>query len=196
MPLRWPVQVTRIASLLGVSIAALPATPPTAGDLAHCAGIAAPDTRLACYDTLAGRAAPAAVTAPAPTSVAPPTAAAAINATPTAPALPPTPAPVSTIASDPQNFGFSEAQQHAQAQPHAAPQGPAAIQARIAKMIDNRGGRAYLVLDNGQTWVFVDADADDARLSPGDPVTIKRASLGSFLLLTQSKHSYHVRRTQ
>lgn len=194
-PLRWAVHVARAAPLLGVSMAALSATPTTARDLARCAGIAAPDARLACYDALAGRAAPATATAPTPASIAPPAAATA-NPTPTASTAPPTPAPVSTFASDPRNFGFSEAQQHAQAQPHAAPQGPAAIQARIAKMIDNRAGRAYLVLDNGQTWVFVDADADDARLSPGDPVTIKRASLGSFLLLTQSKHSYHVRRTQ
>jgi hypothetical protein len=72
---------------------------------------------------------------------------------------------------------------------------PAALQAHIAKIIDNRVGRGYAVLDNGQTWMFVDA-ADDAGLSPGDPITIKRGSLGSFVMLTPSKHSYHVRRTQ
>jgi hypothetical protein len=177
-------------------MSALSATPPTAADLARCAGIAAAEARLACYDTLAGRAAPATAAAPTPTSTAPPSPAVATSATPTAPTSPPTPAPVSTFASDPRNFGFSEAQQQAQAQPHAAPQAPAAIQARIIKIIGNRGGRAYLILDNGQTWALVDGNADDARLSPGDPVTIKRASLGSFLMSTQSRQSYHVRRTQ
>lgn len=173
-------------------MSAFSATPPTAADLARCAGIAAPEARLACYDTLAGRAAPAAAAAPTSASPAPP--ATATSATATAPTLPPTPAPASTFASDPRNFGFSEAQQ--QAQPHAAAQGLAAIQARIIKIVGNRGGRSYLVLDNGQTWALVDGDADDARLSPGDPVTIKRASLGSFMMLTQSRQSYHVRRTQ
>jgi hypothetical protein len=36
----------------------------------------------------------------------------------------------------------------------------------------------------------------DARLRPGDPVTIKRAMLGSFLMTTASNHTYHVRRSQ
>ncbi|GAC1675008.1 MAG: hypothetical protein NVS9B2_24810 [Steroidobacteraceae bacterium] len=100
----------------------------------------------------------------------------------TSPAAPPP-------ANDARNFGFT------QAQLHTAPRGPSAIQARIAKIADTRSGRYYVVLDNGQTWMFTDAD-EDARLGPGDPVTIRRALLGSFLLLTQSKRSYHVRRAQ
>ena len=197
--LRWAARLARITLLLGISVSAFSATSPTAGDLARCAGIAAPDARLACYDALAGRSAPAAAavptrTPPAP-APAPPTAGAATNATPAAPAATPAPTPTASFASDPRNFGLTEAQQHAQAQPHAPPEGPASVQARVTKLIDNRAGRAYVVLDNGQTWVFVDA-ADDARLGPGDPVTIKRGALGSFLMLTPSKHSFHVRRTQ
>ena len=200
-PLHWAARQVRITLLLGVSVAAFSATLPTAGDLARCAGIVAPDARLACYDALAGRSAPATAAAPTPTlpapapAPAPPTAGAATSATPAAPEAPPAPTPAASFASDPRNFGLTEAQQHAQAQPHAAPEGPASVQARVTKLIDNRAGRAYVVLDNGQTWVFVDA-LDDSRLSPGDPVTIKRGSLGSFLMLTPSKHSFHVRRTQ
>ena len=112
---------------------------------------------------------------------------------PTAPATLPTPTgtltPAPALASDPRNFGLN------QAQLHKAPEGPAAIQARIAKIVSGRTGLAYVVLDNGQTWMLTEAD-EDARLGPGDPVTIKRASLGSFLMMTQSKRSYHVRRTQ
>jgi hypothetical protein len=82
--------------------------------------------------------------------------------------------------------------QRAPAQSHA---GPTAIQAHIVKFIESRYGHDAAVLDNGQTWIFVDG-GDDAALRPDDPVTIKRGSLGSFLLVTASKHSYHVRRTQ
>jgi hypothetical protein len=199
---RSATRLARTAVLLGISVPAMQAmsaTAPTAADLARCAGIVAPDARLACYDALAGRSAdrsaPTAATTPAPASA--PTAA----TTPApASAAPPTAAPAPATlpqasTNDPRNFGFTEAQLHAQAQPHAAPEAPATLQARIAKFIDNRAGRAYVVLDNGQTWALVDAD-DDARLSSGDAVTIKRASLGSFLMVTPSKHSLHVRRLQ
>lgn len=192
--LRCAARVAEIAALIGISPLASSATMPTAGDLARCAVIVAPDSRLACYDTLAGRSAdrpaptaavtPGSTPAPTPTPAAAGTGTAA-SASPAAPAPKPTPTPTS----DPRNFGFS------QAQLHAAPEGPAAIQARVAKIIDNRTGSAYVVLDNGQTWKLTDADVD-AGLGPGDPVTIRRGSLGSFLLVTPSKRSYHVRRTQ
>jgi hypothetical protein len=108
-----------------------------------------------------------------------------------APALAPTAsgATAASPVSDARNFGLT------QAQVHAAPQGPTNIQAHVENVISNRVGRAYVVLDNGQTWIFVDAD-DNAGLKPGDSVMIKKASLGSFLMVTPSKHSYHVRRTQ
>jgi hypothetical protein len=185
---RCAVRLAHAAALLGVSLSASSATAPSAGDLARCAGMAAPDARLACYDLLAGRSAdravPATAAAPAPTAAA---TTATVRAA--APASAPAPASSSTAASDPRNFGLT------QAQLHAAPEGPAAIQARVAKIIDNRSGLVHVVLDNGQTWMLTEAD-EDARLGLGDPVTIKRASLGSFLMVTQSKRSYHVRRTQ
>jgi hypothetical protein len=192
--LRRALYLAQITVLLGDALPASAARTPSPGDLARCAGIAAPEARLACYDALTGgaeRAAPAATPVPAPTPAAAPApatptpAAAAASATPAAPALPSAPAP----ASDPRNFGLS------QAQLHPSPEGPAAIQARIAKIINNVYGRDYVVLDNGQTWTYTDSD-EDARLAPGDQVTIKRASLGSFLMKTPSKHAYHVRRTQ
>jgi hypothetical protein len=231
---RCSVRLAHAAALLGVSLSASSATAPSAGDLARCAGIAAPDARLACYDTLAGRSpdrmaptaattpTPAAATTPSPTAAAttasardamptpavttvpaqaaaPTGAVAAASITSAAPVLtapaPTAPTPTGTLtpapslASDPRNFGLS------QAQLHKAPEGPAAIQARIAKIVDNRAGLAYVVLDNGQTWILTEAD-EDSRLGPGDSVTIKRASLGSFLMTTQTKRSYHVRRTQ
>jgi hypothetical protein len=208
---RYTLRLAAISVLLGISMTASSASASTAGDLARCAAIAAPDARLSCYDALAGRApdrvapAPIALTAPTAPAVAPapsappafaPTAASPA-ASPAASAATPAAAPGSAASpgtpaapvSDARNFGLTPAQVQ------VAPKGPASVQAHVENIISNRVGRAYVVLDNGQTWIFVDAD-DDARLRPGDTVTIKKASLGSFLMVTPSKHSYHVRRTQ
>jgi hypothetical protein len=198
--LRRLLQLALIAPPLGVPLAAgAAATAPSAQDLARCAAISAPDARLACYDALAGRGADRAGTAAAPP------AAVAASATPnksalttasaaSAPSAPAAPSGVTAPSApaatdDPRNFGLTQTQQH------AAPVGPSTIQARIAKVVDSRTGHGSVVLDNGQTWMMTDQD-EDARLGAGDLVTIKRASLGSFLMLTPSKRSYHVRRTQ
>ncbi len=201
--LRRLLQLALIAPPLGVPLAAGAATVPSAQDLARCAVISAPDARLACYDALAGRSADRAGNAAAPPAAASaspaPTAPSAVKApsAPSAPAAPAAPAasaapaaPAAPAATDdPRNFGLTQTQQH------AAPAGPSTIQARIAKVVESRAGHGYVVLDNGQTWMMTDQD-EDARLGAGDLVTIKRASLGSFLMLTPSKRSYHVRRTQ
>ncbi len=203
--LRRLLQLALIAPPLGVPLVAGAATAPSAQDLARCAVISAPDVRLACYDALAGRGADRAGTAAAPpaavaasttpnksalteasaASVPPAPAAPSAVTAPSEPSAPSAPGP----ADDPRNFGLTQTQQH------AAPVGLSTIQARIAKFVDSRTGRGYVVLDNGQTWMMTDQD-EDARLGAGDLVTIKRASLGSFLMLTPSKRSYHVRRTQ
>ena len=63
--------------------------------------------------------------------------------------------------------------------------------AHIVGINQGEPGQAIVVLDNGQSWRV--SDADD-WLTKGDAVTIKRASLGSFLMHTPSNHSYRVRR--
>lgn len=137
-----------------------------AGDLARCAEIAASEPRLACYDALAGRAPASSVQAPANTP----------------------PAPQQRDAG---GFGLNPAP------PHAAPVAARFIEAHVTKVIEGRLGVGHpsVLLDNGQMWTFTET-ADDARLAPGDLVSIKRAALGSFLMTTPSKHSYHVRRAQ
>jgi hypothetical protein len=197
---RGAVCVAFTLPLLGVSLSARPATPPSAGDLARCAAIAAPEARLACYDALAGRSVPpaasaarpsAAVLSPAPAPAAPPVAP-PVAASVAAPVAASSPLPATApAADDPGNFGLTRAQLH------TASAGPISIQAHVAKFIESRLGIGHpsVVLDNGQTWTFTEPD-DDARLGPGVPVTIKRAALGSYLLISPSKHSYHVRRLQ
>jgi hypothetical protein len=170
-----------IVALLGMSTAARSAAP-IAGDLAHCAAIAAPVARLACYDALAGRAPDRTTAADA---AAPPASAAVPGSSPATAAAAPAPA-----ANDKQNFGLSAYQLH------PTPAGPPAIQLHIEKLIGTVGsGRPTVVLEGGQTWILTEF-LDDPWLGPGDLVTIKRAALGSFMMTTPSKHQYHVRRIE
>jgi hypothetical protein len=201
--------VSRQSSGIGlILLAASAAAAPSNSDMARCAAIAAPDSRLACYDALAHRPAdkapsaaaiaptapaPAPVFAPAPALAPPPLpapAAAVARPTPAAAVAPPAAAaqpPLSpaAIAADPKNFGLTAAQQH------TADLGPKSIAAQISILSSDQSGRTLMVLDNGETWTVMD---NDGRLSSGDAVTIKRASLGSFLMFTASNHSYRVRR--
>jgi hypothetical protein len=160
-------------------------------DMARCAAIAAPDSRLACYDTLAHRPAdkaPNAVSvappapAPAPVLAPAPLPAPAAAVAPAAATQAPLPA---AVAADPKNFGLTPAQQH------TANLGPKSIAAQISIVSSDQTGRTLLVLNNGETWTVMD---NDGRISSGDAVTIKRAALGSFLMFTASNHSYRVRR--
>jgi hypothetical protein len=158
-------------------------------DMARCAAITQTRARLACFDALAAasadRGAPAPAQNPPPVPIAP---------APTAPApTAPAPAAIAPKAApdDPRTFGLSPPQ------PKPTSAGPVTIKARVATMSAGRPGVGHptVVLDNGQTWAFVEA-VDDPRLAPGATVTIKRAVLGSFLLMTASHHTYHVHRTQ
>jgi hypothetical protein len=184
------VYLTSAATAPGFAAAAAA----TGDALARCAAIDASAPRLACYDALAGRTPVTAVAAARPAAAATPAAAmvasgpAPMAASPAAAVAPPV-AAAAPAANDPQNFGL------AQVQVHTAPEGPKSIEVHVTQVIDNGVTRPSVVLDNGQTWTFTEA-ADDASLRPGDPVTIKRAALGSFLLVSPAKHSYHVHRTR
>jgi hypothetical protein len=157
-------------------------------ELARCAGIASPDTRLACYDALAHRA-PQVVPAASE-------AGASLSATSSAPAAVARAAPSSASAAasttaalpeDPNSFGLSAVQRH------VAVVGPKEESGRIVSLAPNQAGHSTIVLDSGQTWTVLD---DDGWLSKGDQITIKRAALGSYLLMTPSHRSYRVHRVQ
>jgi hypothetical protein len=187
-----PQRVLSVA-IVGLALpAAAEVRPVDANELARCAAISSGNERLACYDALAvvavpgiqitpatvasaagGTAAPATVPAPGAGAPAPATGTAAV------------PAAHSANPDDPANFGLT------QQQLKAAPAGPASIKATVSQITQDRLSHVYLVLDNGQTWGF---SGTDARVRPGDAVTIKRAALGSFLMVTPSRHSYRVER--
>jgi hypothetical protein len=151
-----------IGLLLGGRAVASPAV--SVDDLARCAAIRVDTERLACYDRLS-------VTVQSQ------------NRTPPGDSAPrPKPA---RPADDVQTFGLSKQQLH------EAPQGPEAVTGAIKSISSGANGDVYLLLDNGQTWAFTDANA---LLRAGDAVVIKRAALGSFMMTTPTRRTYHVRR--
>jgi hypothetical protein len=183
--------------LILAAAAVISATAATAAtsdsDMLRCAAIAARDARLDCYDVLTHQlsnkaAAPAAALPampPAPASAAaraPASARAAADAD--TPAASQAPAPA-VVASDPKNFGLTAAQQH------TLDLGPQMITANISILSSNQKGETVVVLDNGQTWSLTD---NDGWLATGQAVRIKKAAMGSYLMLIPSNHSYHVRR--
>jgi hypothetical protein len=139
-------------------------------DLLRCHAIAAGEQKLACYEALAMAAQSDATTV----------------ASGTAAAGSPTPAPAAANPKTQDNFGLNRRQ----IEPRAA-EGPAAIKSAVSQMTEDRRHNITVVLDNGQTWAFIEPEP---RLRPGDTVTIKRASFGSFLMLTPSRRSYRVER--
>jgi len=142
-------------------------------DLLRCHAIAAGEQKLACYEALALAAQSEATTAAEP--------ARQLKSPPSAPTV--------ASAANPNtedNFGLNRRQ----IEPRAA-EGPAAIKSAVSQMTEDRVHNITVVLDNGQTWAFIEPEP---RLRPGDTVTIKRASLGSFLMLTPSRRSYRVER--
>jgi hypothetical protein len=166
------------------------ASPPVdAGAFAHCASMTIADERLACYDSLSRPKSSSAPAAPAAAASGESTAAkAGVKAA--APAVVAatagTAAAATAPAADAKSFGLA---------PHPPPaeEGPDRIQAKVARVDTDRLGNVHVSLDNGQAWTF---NAPDALLRVGEPVTIKRGAIGSFLLTTASHHTYRAQRTQ
>ena len=180
-------------------------------DLLRCHAIAASEQKLACYEALAVSAqsepttaaesarqlqsplaAPTGASAAGVTSASalapsgPGAAAPSAAATGTAAVGSPTPATGTANPNTEDNFGLNRRQ----IEPRAA-EGPASIKSAVSQMTEDRRHNITVVLDNGQTWAFIEPEP---RLRPGDTVTIKRASFGSFLMLTPSRRSYRVER--
>lgn len=202
-PPRWrPALVSLL--LASLPCAAQPAATPASAALAACADITDSAARLACYDKLAGRAAPAGPQAPAaplqpggaqaaaasvPPAVAPvPTTAPAPAAAPgsIAAAAPMPPSAAAPAPSSPKSFGLYGAEH-----PRPPPATPA-LEARIVALGRSAGDRMTVTLDGGALWELV--DDSDPLLAVGDAVTIKRAALGSYLMSTPTKRTHRVRR--
>lgn len=190
--IRGPILVS--LALMPLALPAV-AAPVDSSELARCHAMASRDQQLDCYEALAAAAASkgttalVAPTASDPSGSAPPTA-----PLPSAPGVAPVPGGQRAALSaapynpgDPANFGLSRRQVD------PPPGGPTAVKSIVSQMTEDRLHNVTVLLENGQTWTFIEPEP---RLRPGDSVTIKRASLGSFLMLTPSRRSYRVERTR
>ncbi|HEY2465335.1 MAG TPA: hypothetical protein VGI32_14850 [Steroidobacteraceae bacterium] len=151
-------------------------------DMTRCAAISARDARLDCFDDLARQVSnKAAAAAPIASTSATPQGGAAAPTNAAAPAL----SSAAAAAADPKNFGLTAAQQH------TVDLGPKMITATISILSSDQTGATLVVLDNGQTW---SVQGNDGWLASGQAVRIRKVSVGAFLMLIPSNHSYHVRR--
>jgi hypothetical protein len=148
--------------------------------LAHCTAIAAGEDRLACYDALVnGRSRTVSPTSPAVTPQPSPA---------VTPQAPPAVTPQAPPAPTKEEFGLSTVQKQ-KAQPQQKQ--IESIKASVTGFGRSAIGRVLVGLDNGQSW---ELDSADPLLGVGDAVVIERGALGSFLLITPSRRTHHVRR--
>jgi hypothetical protein len=183
MNARTRLLISGSAILLIAPMAAGAAQAPRCSDLYDDA------QRLACYDAAFGKPArpgaaplapqaPSAVQAPAQS----PAQAAAQASTQVPPRAPVAPAPGARIAPPP-----------AAAPP--AEQAPSSLTAAIASVRRISDERFVVTLDNGQVWEQLERDRA-AEVKVGDRVTVRKAALGSFVLVTANKVQTKVRLRQ
>jgi hypothetical protein len=147
--------------------------------LKQCAEINEPSKRLACYDQVAER--PPA--AGAPVSKDPP----AAKVSPAASAPAGAAASAATTAPLPkETFGLYTAEH-----PTAAPRVEALITAKVISMGISSTGRSTVTLEGDQVW---ELDSADPVLKNGDAVTVKRGTLGSFILTTPAGRLHRTHR--
>jgi len=182
-----------------------------------CATVVNDRDRLACYDTAFARA-PAddpqttsVAAAPTPVAAAPgpvaaasapvaaagttaATAAAAVNSPVAAASNVPSSAP--TAGGTPEHeFGLSEAQRRERTpEKVTVPAEPQSIESTATMVSSRRTGEFVYTLANGQVWIQSEASSA-GYIADGSAVTIKRAALGSFKLVS-GKVSTRVRRVQ
>jgi hypothetical protein len=184
-----PIAIALIVSAAAVAAATAAMAATSDADMLRCAALPGRDARLDCYDALAHQlsskaAAPTTAQVPAPSTAVSPAVAQAPPALPGSPAATQAP-PAAVVAGDPKNFGLTAEQQH------TVDVGPQMITANISNLSSNQKGDTFMVLDNGQTWSVT---GNDGWLATGQAVRIKRAAMGSYLMLIPSNHTYHVRR--
>ncbi len=149
---------------LAAGLSALAAT--AADEPAGCRDIPDDVARLACYDAAFARATPAAdPVPPAATGKAAPAAIA-----------PPSPQPTPE-----ELFGRDAVAAEALVREAAGIGRVEAIESTISSVTATAYGKQVVTLGNGQAWTQIDSAA--VKLGPGDAVTIRRAALGSYLLI-------------
>lgn len=140
-----------------------------------CASVADDKSRLACYDAAFGRSDKSSGGA---------------VVTPRLPSLDAAVPPAQKAVND---FGLTETDRRARDQStEVVPQN---ISGSVAVIGHRPAGEAVVTLDNGQVWTQIEAGTR-LKLTTGDAVTIRKASLGSYMLVTPSGIAVRVRRVK
>lgn len=167
----------------------------------RCTAIADDAARLACYDSIfrtpGGTTPVGAATAAAPTGAGAPPASAAATAAAAAGATPPA-TPTQDFGLTParkQSLEAAEAKATGAPKPPEEPAVPDSLTARVATAAHRVTGELVVILDNGQVWVQIDTETK-GRVREGDEVTIRKGTLGSFLLVTPNHILVRVRRVK
>jgi len=97
-------------------------------------------------------------------------------------------------ASNPQaDFGLSEAAKRALDPEKAKIEMPESVTDKVTSVGRKPTGEMVVTLANGQVWLQIDSDSR-AKVGVGQTVTIRKASLGSYLLVGPDKIATRVRR--
>ena len=192
--------VFRIAALGACFVAgvcALPARASSGSDGASCVAVSDDAARLACYDRAYGR--NAASKSAATAGVAATGTAAAAVASKSPAVTSPTAvhaAPAAATPKDPvAEFGLTEAAKQAKdpAKAAEAAAAPTSVTAKVISLRFKKYGEFVVTLDNGQVWEQ-NEPMPSAIVRVGDAVTVKKAVLGSYTLVTAARVATKVHR--
>jgi hypothetical protein len=191
--------VSRIAALgacLVAGVCTMSALASSGSDGASCVAVNDDTARLACYDRAYGRNA-------ASKSAATAGAAAATAAGAAAPKSPAVASPTAVHAApavatpkDPvTEFGLTEAAKQAKdpAKAAEAAKAPTSVTAKVISLRFKKYGEFVVTLDNGQVWEQ-NEPMPSAIVRVGDTVTVKKAVLGSYTLVTAARVATKVHR--
>lgn len=70
------------------------------------------------------------------------------------------------------------------------------VTAKVASASVNGAGKWVIELEDGAVWVQVDANEVPLTPKAGDPVRIRRASLGSYLMSVKNQRAFRARRQE
>jgi hypothetical protein len=94
-----------------------------------------------------------------------------------------------------QDFGLSHAQVVSREPEETRAPEFDQIAAHVLRVSERADGNRVVTLDNGQTWLLTEGTSK-GWLRPGDAISIRKAALGTFLLMTPSRFPLRARRIQ
>lgn len=169
MAAAWTLGVLLPVALAGAANGAAPVAGDGPRSPRDCAAIADPAQRLACFDRFYPKSAPAPLAAPGTTTE-------ATMAETTA-----TKAAASGAADAEALFGLNADLRRARGETPPAERAPQQIESSLTGLASLGPGRLRLTLANGQVWDQIEA-APGFQPQPGDPITVRQAAMGSYLL--------------